>query len=168
MSGLEIVELVISIIQFMLSIIAAGYVYVRFFHEQPLSPRTQLELDMVDLGLVENGRMIEIGCLAENKGFVEHTIFQIHLRVRGMTDGPADPFRGREPRLAFPDKLAEMKLAKENESFFVRPGVRQRFPAVILVPTSCTHIIAKATFSYREGSKIHNAERAWRLASPTA
>ena len=151
-------------IKILLALGAAWFTYFRFFREGTHHQRIQFDLDWVDLGIFEKERVIEIGCIAENKGNVEQRFDDIRVKVRGIEHGPLTQLKNHEPRLDFKSKLREASLIPARwQYFFVRPKVKQRFPLVISIPKATRLILIRATFRYKNSDNIHSAERAFQM-----
>lgn len=158
-------EIIFETLKLLIAILAAGFTYFKFFREGTHKQRIEFDIDCCDLGTVGEERIIEIGCTAENKGNVEQRFDGIRLKVRGLEAGISklSDIEGYEPRLAFSTKIAKASLIPEKKwkYFFVRPGVKQRFPIVMRAPAKCTHIHVRSTFRYKGTEDIHSAERAF-------
>jgi hypothetical protein len=158
-------EIIFEIIKIALALAAGLFTYFQFFREGTHKQRIQFDIDCRKLGLICNERLIEIGCIAENKGNVEQRFDDIRVVIRGIEkDAPLAEMEGHAPRLAFPVKLAKACLIlKKWEYYFVRPHVAQRFPLVVKVPRNVSHILVRSTFRYKGTEDIHSAERAFAL-----
>jgi len=160
MTNVEIIEA----IKITAAIVAGGFAYFKFFREGTHHQRIQFDLDCVDIGELTGQRVIEIGCVAENKGNVEQRFDDIRVSIRGIDGAPLKELEGHEPRLEFPLKLADASLVADKlKYYFVRPKVKQRFPLVIKIPSSTKIILVRATFRYENTKEIHSAERSFRL-----
>lgn len=154
-----------ELIKILLTIATAVFTYLNFFREGTHKQRIEFDIDLCNMGMVEQQWILEIGCTAENKGNVEQKFDDIRVTVRGL-DGstPLKEIEGHEPRLEFPQNIQKASLIpKKYGYFFVRPKVRQRFPLVVRVPTSWTHVHIRTTFRYEGTDDIHSAERTFRL-----
>ncbi|MDF7801053.1 hypothetical protein P4C99_16370 [Pontiellaceae bacterium B1224] len=152
-----------SIINIGLATCAAFFAYFKFFREGTHKQRIQFDIDCLSLGNTENSQIIEVGCIAENKGNIEQRFDDIRVKIRGLdSTASLEEIEGHEPRLAFPIKLAQASLITEKMGYyFVRPKVIQRFPLVIRIPNDCDHIIVRATFKYKGTDDLHTSERAF-------
>jgi hypothetical protein len=149
-----------------LLLIAALFTYYKFFREGTHRQRIEFDIDYHNLGLKDSDRIIEIGALAENKGNVEQKFNSMRLRIRGIdSDSKLKELEDYKPRLAFPiDSRSKWEMIPPKYAyFFVRPGVKQRFPMVIKIPSNWTHIQVKITFRYKGTEDIHVTERAFRV-----
>jgi len=160
-------QIIIESIKIILAIAAAAFTYFKFFREGEHKQRIQFDIDCKELGVIGSERIIEIGSNAENKGNVEQRFDDVRVVVRGLEEGkPLRELEKHEPRLAFPMSLAKASLIpKKWRYFFVRPRVIQRFPLVLKVPKTITHILVRSTFRYQGTGDIHSAEKAFNVGS---
>ncbi|MBZ9730050.1 hypothetical protein LB467_10165 [Salegentibacter sp. JZCK2] len=151
-----------------LVVLAAFFTYYKFFREGSHRQRIEFDIDFQNLGVKNSDRIIELGAIAENKGNVEQKFKSMRLRIRGIDkDSELKELDNYKPRLAFPIDLEtnwEMIPEKFNY-FFVRPGVKQRFPIVTKIPSNWTHILVKISFKYKGTRDIHTTERAFRIGN---
>ena len=160
-------QVFLDLLPLILAVGAAAFTYFRFFREGPHRQRIQFDIDYRDLGVFGDDRIVEIGCTAANKGNVEQRFDDIRVTVRAIKPGDTlKEIAGREPRLAFPVLLKEAPLIpKKYPYFFVRPGVEQRFPLLLRISASFTHVHVRCTFKYKGTDDVHSAERAFSVAS---
>lgn len=87
------------------------------------------------LGNFKNEKIIEVGVIAENKGYVEQKFTHIGLKIYGLDKkSELHELKGHKPRLEFPLKLHDTNLiSKKNNYYFVRPKVKQRFPITLTI-----------------------------------
>lgn len=161
-------ESIVEIIGLLVVVSSAAFAYIRFFREGTHKQRIEFDLELVDLNQVGNERIVEVGVLVENKGYVEHRFDQIHLKIRGIEgNSELGELEGYEPRLKFPLELHTADLIIEkDEYYFVRPKVKQRFPLTVKIPASVSHLLIGAEFLYSDGD-FHKAERAFYLGGRT-
>lgn len=161
-------QIILEIIKFLLVVIAALFTYYKFFREGTHRQRIEFDIDFHNLGVRNSDRIIEIGALAENKGNVEQKFNSMQLRIRGIdNESKLIELKDHKPRLGFPidSKNKWEMIPKKYKPFFVRPGVKQRFPIVVKVPADWTHIQVKITFKYSGTKDIHVSERAFQTNS---
>ena len=160
----QTIKIIFELIKILLAIMAAIFTYYTFFREGKHEQRIEFEIEIKDLGIHGGDRIIEIAVIAENKGLVEHTVSELTLTVRGIdkTDQLKN-INGFESRLGFEHKLAKTQIVPDNDYFFIRPKVIQRFPLVISVTKSITHINVKAHSIYKTTKEFHTTERAFAL-----
>ena len=158
-------QITIEVIKISLALAAAFFTYFQFFREGKYKQRIQFDIDCHDLGIVGEERVIEIGCIAENKGNVEQRFDDIRVVVRGLDKGsPLREMEKHAPRLNFPKELSKASLiSKKWKHYFVRPHITQRFPLVIKLPKSVSHILVRTTIRYQGTDDIHSTERAFSL-----
>ncbi len=158
-------QMVFDLIKIFLALAAATFTYFQFFREGKHKQRIQFDIDCQDLGTIGDERIVELGCVAENKGNVEQRFEDIRVSVRGIDSGrPLRELPYHAPRLEFPETLSKASLIpKKWAYFFVRPHVTQRFPLVIKLPKRVSHILVRSTFQYRGSGDVHSAERAFPL-----
>ncbi len=145
-----------------LAVIAALFTYYRFFREGAHRQRIEFDIDYHNLGVKKSFRIIEIGALAENKGNVEQRFKSMRLRIRGIdNDTELTELKDYEPRLSFPlaSKNKWEMIPEKYGYFFVRPGIKQRFPVALKIPADWTHIQVKISFKYIGTTDIHVTER---------
>lgn len=160
------IQIIFDVIKIALVVIAAIFTYYKFFREGTHRQRIEFDIDFQNLGVKKLDRIIEIGALVENKGNVEQKFNSMRLRIRGInSESELTELKDHKPRLAFPlgaNTMREM-IPKKYNYFFVRPGVKQRFPIAIKIPKDWTHIQVKITFKYKGTTDIHVSERAFQI-----
>lgn len=151
----------------LIALCTVGFTYWKFFYEGAHKQRIEFDIDLVDMGETNESRIVEIGVVAENKGFVEQRFDKIFVKVRGIEQGTKSSLiKGYEPRVAFDKFHSKTNLVtKKIKYFFVRPSVKQRFPLVLSVPTDWTHIHVRTTFKYQNTNNLHTTERAFFLST---
>ncbi|MFD1162595.1 MULTISPECIES: hypothetical protein [Hwangdonia] len=157
-------QIIFEIIKFTLIVLAALFTYYKFFREGTHKQRIEFDIDFYNLGVLNTDRIIEIGALAENKGNVEQKFDSMLLRIRGIDkNSELNELKKHKPRLVFPlnSKNKWEMIPKKYIPYFVRPGVKQRFPIVLKIPKNWTHILVKITFKYRGTKDVHVSERAF-------
>lgn len=156
-------QIFFEVIKIALAVTAAGFTYFQFFTEGKHKQRIQFDIDCQNLGIVGKERIVEIGCVAENKGNVEQVFDDIRVEIRGIDDNTTlSEIEGHEPRLAFHKELSQASLVSDNwDYYFVRPHVTQRFPLVVKLPSDISHVHIRSTFRYKGTKDIHSAERAF-------
>ena len=155
----------IEVIKIALLVIAAVFTYWKFFREGSHLQRIEMDLDFIDLGVRNNERLIEVGVLLENKGNVEQRLKEIVLRIRGIDSKDSlEELEKHKPRIKFGhDDIGPsiIKPKKEGGFFFIRPKIRQRFPMVVKVPSTWSHLHIRAKFEYKGVKNFHTSERAF-------
>ena len=159
-------QIIFEVIKIGLVVIAALFTYYNFFREGTHRQRIEFDIDLHDLGARNSDRVIEIGALADNKGNVEQKFNSMRLRIRGIDkNSKLVELEKHKPRLVFPIDLKNRweMIPKKYRPYFVRPGVKQRFPMVLKIPAEWTHILVKITFKYHGTENIHVSERAFQI-----
>lgn len=155
---------ILDIIKIALAVFAAAFTYYRFFSEGTHRQRIEFDVDLVDLGKKDDDRILEIGVLIENKGYIEHKFKKIAVTVRGISSETSlSLLEGHAPRLKFPTKVCSIQLIPESDYRFVRPKITQRFSVVIKCSSKITHILVRADFTYQRSGQFHISERAFQL-----
>lgn len=143
------------------SVAAAGW---WFWYTARLKPRIQFDIDVafLDLAGERDQRLAEIKCVFENKGFVEHKIYDLALAIYGIEKEPWKP--------AGPDKknhhlFSEIILdktrivAKGYGYYFVRPGVAQVITEIRPIPAHFAAIRVLAGFTYKQRKNDDTREK---------
>ena len=161
---------IISFLNLFLAVAAAIFAYYKFFREGPHRQRIEFDIEFVDFGVQGEFRVVEFAVTASNKGHIEQEFDEIRLTIRGIVEGrKLKEIEGHEPRLAFPEKIGPISIIpRKYKYFFVRPGVNQRFPIVMKIPSDWRLINAKATFKYLGLNEVHSAERAFEIREGNA
>jgi len=149
-----------------LALIGAG---LWFLYTTQFKPRIQFDLDCRFFAPVpgHDGLLAEVNAVFENKGFVEHRLYDLTLSVHGLQESPPPTTRTGEVQFAR-RLLRRISLVPEKYGFyFVRPGVRQVITHSILLPPDVTLLRVTAGFNYtRNGAYPHTARRVFSV-SPT-
>jgi hypothetical protein len=128
-----------------------------WFISNKMKQRIQFDLGCVFLPLRENPNdlVVELQFIFENKGFVEHRVYDLNVSVHAYEsekalqekamptkepDGEAMPAEKKE--LLFSKQLlAKVQLVPEKYNYyFVRPGVRQVITHIIRIPANLSVI----------------------------
>jgi len=144
-----------------------------FLYTTQFKPRVQFDLDCHLLPLGSGGRayLAEVFFIFENKGFVEHRLYDLSLSIHGLSDAtstgqpPAESTRLFNRRL-FPRQVI---VPPNYKWYFVRPGVRQIITYQALLSEPGPFIQVMSGFTYRERSKWpHTARRVFSVSSKAA
>lgn len=139
-------------------ILALGAAAWWFYISAGASKRTQLDVQGTVCAKVTDGTLLEVTVLLENKGFVNHKVYDLSLTVRGAPEGQwfpryLDDNGAQYPRKGFNKPILEKALLippdEEWEWMFVRPGTRQAVTRLVLVPTEIHLVVILAQFTYR-------------------
>jgi len=134
------------------SIAAAGW---WFLYTARLKPRIQFDIEVSFLDIMhEKGqRLAEIKCVFENKGFVEHKIYDLALAIYGIEKeaGKRVEPNQESPRL-FPKMILDKTriVAEGYQYYFVRPGVAQVITEIRPIPANLSAIRVLAGFTYSQ------------------
>jgi hypothetical protein len=139
-------------------ILALGAAASWFYISAGASKRTQLDVQGRVCAKVTDGTLLEVTVLLENKGFVNHKVYDLSLTVRGAAQGQrffgyADKNNAQYPHKGFNQPILEkaplISPDEEWEWMFVRPGTRQAVARLVLVPTDIHLVVILALFTYR-------------------
>jgi hypothetical protein len=141
------------------ALLAAGW---WFLYTTQFKPRIQFDIDCSITRLTVRAYLLEILLIFENKGFVEHRVYDLSLSVHALpvesVDGYHVPTKGR----IFPTRLVPITvIVPEDYGFyFVRPGVRQVITHHVIVTNPGPIIEVTAGFTYHKRSDWpHTARR---------
>lgn len=159
------IDTIISSLSLVFASVGAVFVYYKFFREGTHRQRIEFDIELIDLGIKDENRVIELSLKVSNKGNVEQKFDDIRLTVRGISESEKlSEIIGHEPRILFPEKIGPISLIPDKYGyFFVRPSVTQRFPIVLKIPVYWCLLHARATFKYSGQNEIHSAERAFKV-----
>jgi hypothetical protein len=137
--------------------------------ERTHKPQIEFNIDCNFYGPQGKNYILEVLLVANNKGRVRQEFKDLTLRVRGIKDNQELTFwKGREPRLCFPEALIEDKpvIPQGTEYFFAEPGEKHFFTFVTIIPETIKYILIYSTFSYLDekgSSQSHDAERVFKV-----
>ena len=142
--------------------IAAGAWW--FLNTTQYKPRIQFDLDCSFFrGLGRDGDLaVEIGCVFENKGFVEHRLYDLTVSVHALEAEQQVVVREGNRQIEFARRLlpSTPMVPPQIGYFFVRPGVRQAITHIIRIPADVSMIRITAGFRYhRHSAYPHTARR---------
>jgi hypothetical protein len=103
--------------------------------------------------------LAEVQCIFENKGFVEHRIYDLTVSLHTIdpTDRLAPP--SGIPELSFKRRLLPKTplVPPQTGYYFVRPGVRQLITHTVTLPSNVEIVRVTAGFSYKQTRDPHTA-----------
>lgn len=140
-------------------ILAAGWWFVETNQRQQ---RVQFDLDCRFFRSPVEGsrRLAEIWLVFENKGFVEHRLYDLRVSVHADIPAGSTPPRERESGPWFAVLSRASIVPKATGYYFVRPGVYQVIRHVVDVPAAARLIRVTASFDYHRGDQYpHTARR---------
>lgn len=135
--------------------------------ERTYVPQIEFSIDCNFYGPQQDSYIVEVLLTAHNKGRVKQEFRNLILRIRGITkEQPLTHWKGREPRLYFPEPLVDNKpvIPEGVDHFFAEPGDKVLFTYVTSIPASINYILAYATYKGEEGS--HDTERVFPVKAP--
>jgi hypothetical protein len=142
------------------AIAAAGW---WFIYTTQFKPRIQFDVDCKFVSLQNSEQLIaEIQFIFENKGFVEHRLWNLNVSVDALKSGRNLKIKEGTHELIFDEKvMSKVQLVpKEYEYYFVRPGVKQVITHTIEVSSSISAIRITASFDYNRNKDYpHTARR---------
>jgi hypothetical protein len=139
-------------------ILALGAAAWWFYISAGASKRTELDVHGTVCAKVPDGTLLEVTVLLENKGFVNHKVYDLSLTVRGAPEGQrffgyADKNNAQYPHKGFNQPILEkaplISSDAEWQWMFVRPGTRQTVTRLVLVPKDIHLVVILAMFTYR-------------------
>lgn len=137
-------------------------------------PRLQFDLGCNFLPLKENPSYViaELQLIFENPGFVEYRFHNLNVSVHALESEDSFTKRDGTEELRFMKRLLpQTELVQKNyRYYFIRPGVRQIIPHIIVIPASISAIRVTASFDYRRlksnhPGDPHTARRVFRVES---
>src|SRR4030095_2358144 len=108
-----------------LAVVAAGW---WFLYTTQFKPRLQFDLDCHFVAINKSDQLLaEIQFIFENKGFVEHRLWNLNVSVHALKSEQNLTAKKSTQELQFDERLlpAVQLVPKQYEYYFVRPGVRQ-------------------------------------------
>lgn len=126
--------------------------------------RIQFDLDCRILTLRTNpaAKVAEIQFCFENKGFVEHRIYDLTVSVHGIESEQALTVKEVTGELEFHKRLLKRKqlVPPVSTYYFIRPGVRQVITHIVPIDAADSLIRVTAGFKYKErGAYPHTSRR---------
>jgi hypothetical protein len=152
---------VVSSVGSLLALAAAAF---WFFRTSKAKQRIQFDLDCKIYLLAENPneKVAEIQFCFENKGFVEHRIYNLTVSVHSLESEHQMITKGETGELEFRRRvLAKKQLAPPvGKYYFIRPGIRQVVTHIVPIDAHDSLIRVTAGFYYVErGAYPHTARR---------
>jgi len=140
-----------------------------FLYSTQFKRRIQFDLDcrFLSPGPKCDWLLAEVNTIFENKGFVEHRLYDLTLSAHGLAG--STPTTNKAGEVTFDRRILPRRSIgpKGYGFYFVRPGVRQVITHAILLPADVTLLRITAGFNYtRDGTYPHTARRVF--AVPTS
>jgi hypothetical protein len=145
----------------LLALAAAGF---WFFRTSKAKQRIQFDLDckIHPLAGNANDKVAEIQFCFENKGFVEHRIYNLSVSVHALESEQALATRDATGELQFKRRILGRKqlVPPIGKYYFIRPGIRQVVTHIVPIDARASLIRVTAGFYYVErGAYPHTARR---------
>jgi hypothetical protein len=161
----------ISTVSDAVSILAIGAAALWFLTTTKFKPRIQFDLDCNFLPINENNDSLiaELQFIFENKGFVEHRLYNLNVSVHTLQSDNDLPVKPVTKELLFNRQLLPRVsiVRKAYNFYFVRPGTRQVITHIMVFPKSISVIRVTASFDYGDSRRWpHTARRVFKVRIP--
>lgn len=136
-----------------------------FLYTTQFKPRVQFDLDcrVFPLNPKLESYLAEIWFVFENKGFVEHRLYDLSLSIHGLEPGSSSSTGRQFLQTLFPRQVV---VPSRYSWYFVRPGVHQVVRHYVVLEAPGPLIELTAGFHYRKESDWpHTTRRVFSLAS---
>lgn len=162
--GLQILAEIVGRSFEVAAIVAGGW---WFLYTTQFKPRIQfdLECNFFQLPSVPKAYLVEVSFVFENKGFVEHRLYDLSLSIHGLSPKLISDPTSPDCR-AFRATLYEKRVIVPTRYkwYFVRPGVRQVITHQVVLAEPGPVIQVTAGFSYKKRAEWpHTARRVFPL-----
>lgn len=139
-----------------------------FLATTKFKPRIQfdLECNFLEIDKSSDSLIAELQLIFENKGFVEHRLYDVNISIHTVHSTNDFEFRPETNELLFDKKLQSRVsiVPKRYGFYFVRPGVRQVITHIIVIPKSLKVIRVTAGFTYdRSHDYPHTSRRVFKV-----
>ncbi len=146
------------------SILALGAAAFWFFRTSKAKQRIQFDVDCKVYPLASNlnQKVAEIQFCFENKGFVEHRIYNLTVSVHALDSEVSLHTKDATGELEFQRRILARKqlIPPFGEYYFIRPGIRQVITHIMPIDARDSLIRITAGFHYVERGAIpHTARR---------
>jgi hypothetical protein len=150
------------------SILAVVAAACWFLYTTQFKRRLQFDLDCRFVPLQQNPdrTVAELQFIFENKGFVEHKLWNLNVSVHALDAEDKLTAKEATREIQFWCRLLpEIQLVpKDYDYYFVRPGVRQIITHIIAVPSAISAIRVTSGFYYDRRKRYpHTARRVFQL-----
>jgi hypothetical protein len=154
----------VQVVSSIASILALAGGVFWFFRTSKAKQRIQFDLDCLIYPLANNPnlRVAEIHFCFENKGFVEHRIYDLTVSVHALAAEQTLDTKEKTGELQFRRRiLARTQLTPPiGKYYFIRPGIRQVVTHIVPIDARDSLIRVTAGFYYVErGAYPHTARR---------
>ena len=163
-SSLDPIKSWVQVASSVASILALAAAAFWFFRTSKAKQRIQFDLDCRVYPLANNPgqKVAEIQFCFENKGFVEHRIYDLTVSVHALSDEQNLETREKTGELQFRRRILERKQLNPRigNFYFIRPGIRQVVTHIVPIDARDSLIRVTAGFFYVErGANPHTARR---------
>ncbi|HEY1983877.1 MAG TPA: hypothetical protein VGG85_00625 [Terracidiphilus sp.] len=146
------------------SILALGAAAFWFFRTSKAKQRIQFDVDCKVYPLAGNlnQKVAELQFCFENKGFVEHRIYNLTVSVHALDSEVNLQTKEATGELEFQRRILPRKqlIPPFGEYYFIRPGIRQVITHIVPIDANDSLIRVTAGFHYVERGAIpHTARR---------
>lgn len=136
------------------SILTVSAAAVWFLYTTQFKPRLQFELDCKFISLCQNRDklIVELLFIFENKGFVEHRLWNLNISVHALKAEQNLTSKASTKEIEFLTSILPILqlVPKHYEYYFVRPGVRQVISHIIEIPSDLSAIRVTSSFDYQK------------------
>ena len=135
-----------------------------FFRQSQAERRIQFDLSCSFVSSGDSRVFAEVQCEFENKGFVEHRIYDLTLSIHALAETTSKVETGHEAEFTRTVLSRRVIVPRKYGFYFVRPGVRQVITHLVLLPQPCPLVRITAGFNYTEDGKYpHTARRVFQV-----
>jgi hypothetical protein len=138
-----------------------------FLWTEKFKPRIQFDIDCGFIFVNSNSSEViaEIRLLFDNKGFVQHTLYNLEISVHGLNAAESLSVKEESKDLIFEKELLERSSAiPEGWYFWIRPGIHQVITKIIKFDVKYSVIRVTSAFSYKKKTKKrHTARRVFQV-----
>lgn len=145
------------------SILAVGAAACWFLYTTQFKPRLQFDLDCQFVRLQQNPKRLlaELQFIFENKGFVEHRLWNLNVSVHGLDTENTLSSKEATGEIQFSTRLLPKTqlVPQQYGYYFVRPGVRQIITHTIEIPSVLSAIRVTSSFDYHRDDRYPHTTR---------
>jgi hypothetical protein len=141
-----------------------------FFVTARFRRRIQFDVDcsFFQVNPVSNWIIAELQFIFENKGFVEHKLYDLTVSVHAVESEVEPKVKSETKELFFNRRLLPRVsiVPRATGFFFIRPGVRQVITHIITIPASVSVIRVTSSFGYKKLDQYpHTARRIFKVSA---
>ena len=132
--------------------------------------RVQFDLECNFIRLKQNDGVLvaELLFICENKGFVEHELYNLTVSVHALESELELNHKAKTGELIFKRQIFPLSTISPEfpNHYFTRPGVRQVIPHIMSIPATVSVIRVTASFDYRKlHGRKHRIRRVFKVPS---